>query len=365
MRIEQPNSILEMLQQNSNVEGKGSNTLFAEKSTIAKSKYSDKQSVFIKDSTYLNPALEEKSDLAEVLEDSTALDATDRKNQMAVLSHTTSEEDYAKMQEEGFTLDETVGNTIVTVTDKIKMQVAMGGGDISCFGDDLNAAQLEELTGNAAMAQQLERKLKEADLPVVEENIAACEQAYEQAASLTTLNDGGLKYMIDNQLEPTIENLYKAMHVGNGTYTSATGTIDITSMQMQVETIIKEAGLVVNEQTLADSQWLMEHDIALTVDNLSYLTDLKTYTGTLEAEEVLDAIVTAVAEGNMPQDAVLLPGYDMKSKAEDAVSVTMNATDADIQYLIDRGFELTVKNLKMACKNIKCHFYYKNKIYMF
>lgn len=348
MRIEQQNSILEMLQQNSNVEGKGSNTLFAEKATVAKSKYSDNQSVFIKDSTYLNPALEEKSDLAEMLESTTALDATDRKNQMAVLSHTTSEEDYAKMQEEGFSLDETVGNTIVTVTDKIKMQVAKGGGDISCFGDDLNMAQLEEMTGSTALAQQLEQKLKEADLPVTEENIMACEQAYEQASTLNALSDGGLKYMMDNQLDPTIENFYKAAHSGSANYTAPVNVVDITGMQAQVEGIIKEAGLQVNEQSMSDSKWLMENDIALTADNLKYLTDLKTYTGSLSESELMDAIVTALAEGKGAQDALLLPGYDMRSRAEEAVSIIENASDADIQYLIDRGFELTVKNLKMA-----------------
>lgn len=348
MRIEQQNGILEMLQQNSNVEGKGSNTLFAEKATVAKSKYSDNQSVFIKDSTYLNPALEEKSDLAEVLESTTALDATDRKNQMAVLSHTTSEEDYAKMQEEGFSLDETVGNTIVTVTDKIKMQVAKGGGDISCFGDDLNMAQLEEMTGSAALAQQLEQKLKEADLPATEENILACEQAYEQAATLNALSDGGLKYMLDNQLKPTIENFYKAAHSGSANYNASANVVDVTGMQAQVEGIIKEAGLQVNEQTMSDSKWLMENDVALTADNLKYLTDLKAYTGSLSESELMDAIVTALAEGKGAQDALLLPGYDMRSRAEDAVSVIENASDADIQYLIDRGFELTVTNLKMA-----------------
>ena len=348
MRIEQQNGILEMLQQNSAVEGKGSNTLFAEKATVAKAKYSDNQSVFIKDSTYLNPALEERSDLAEVLESSTALDATDRKNQMAVLSHTTSEEDYAKMQEEGFSLDETVGNTIVTVTDKIKMQVAKGGGDISCFGDDLSAAQLEEMTGSKALAQQLEQKLRESDLPVTEENLAACEQAFEQAATLQTLNDGGLKYMLDNQLAPTVEHLYKAVHSGSANYTASAGDVDITGMQAQIESVIKEAGLQVNDQTIADSKWLLANDIALTANNLEYLSDLKAYTGTLSESELMDAIVMALAEGNGAQDALLLPGYDTRSRAEEAASVIENATDADIQYLIDRGFELTVKNLKMA-----------------
>ena len=57
MRIEQQNSILEMLQQNSGVEEKGSTAVFKEKMSVSKSKHSDTQSVFIKDSTYLNPAL--------------------------------------------------------------------------------------------------------------------------------------------------------------------------------------------------------------------------------------------------------------------------------------------------------------------
>ena len=186
MRIEQQNGILDMLQQTGNIESKGSNLLFAEKAAIVKSKYSQNQTVLIKDSTYLNPALEKKEDIAEDMESGMALDAADRKNQMAVLSHTTSEEDYAKMQEEGFSLDETTGNTIVTVTDKIKMQIAKGGGDISCFGDDLSKVQLEEMTGSAALAGQLEQKLKEADLPVTEENISECFNAYGLASGMTS-----------------------------------------------------------------------------------------------------------------------------------------------------------------------------------
>lgn len=347
MRIEQQNGILDMLQQTGNIETKGSNLLFTEKAAAAKSRYSENQTVFIKDSTYLNPALERKEDLAEDMESGMALDAASRKNQMAVLSHTTSEEDYAKMQEEGFSLDETTSNTIVTVTDKIKMQVAKAGGDISCFGDDLSKAQLEEMTGNTALARQLEQKLKEADLPVSEENLTECLKAYELAAGLSPLTAGGIKYMLDNQLSPTVANFYKAAHSGSASYVSS-GTIDISGMQDQISGVIKEAGLPVNEQTMTNSSWLMANDIALTADNLSYMNDLKAYTGAASSEEMLDAIVTALAEGKAPQDAMMLQGYDMKSRAKDALSVIENATDADIQYLIDRGFELTIKNLKMA-----------------
>ena len=349
MRIEQQNNILEMLQQNSGVEEKGGTAIFKEKVSVAKSKHSDNQSIFIKDSTYLNPALGEKNDLAEEVGAGTSLDATSRKNQMAVLSHTTSAEDYKKMQEEGFSLDTTNGNTIVTVTDKIKMQIAKAGGDISCFGDDLSAAEIEALTGNAALTSQLEAALKEADLPVTEENMKECMEAYYLADSLNPLTEGGLKYMLDNELQPTFENFYKAAYIGSANYAAPVAEkADFFGMKKQIEGIIKEAGLPVNEQTLADISWLLANDIALTTKNLSYLEDLKAYTGTLNGEELVESIVNALAEGRMPKEAMLLPGYSNLERAQHAVSVIENATDADLQYLIDKGYELTIANLKMA-----------------
>lgn len=348
MRIEQQNSIIDMLQQNSSIEEKGGAAIFKEKMSVSKSKHSDNQSVFIKDSTYLNPALTEKNDVAEDIGTGTSLDATARKNQMAVLSHTTSAEDYEKMQEEGFSLDATNGNTIVTVTDKIKMQIAKAGGDISCFGDDLSTAEIEAMTGNAALASQLEAALKEADLPVTEENIKSCMEAYYLADTLGSLSEGGIKYMLDNELKPTVENFYKAAYSGSANYTAPTMESNFFGMKKQIENIIKEAGFPVNEQTLEDSSWLLLNDIALTTTNLKYLEDLKAYTGEFTGEELVHAVVTALAEGYAPKAAILLPGYSNVERAQEAASVIENATDEDLQYLIDKGYDLTVSNLRMA-----------------
>ena len=58
MRIEQQNNILEMLQQNSGAE-KGSNALFVEKATVAKSKHSDNQSVYVKANRYKQQKMDE------------------------------------------------------------------------------------------------------------------------------------------------------------------------------------------------------------------------------------------------------------------------------------------------------------------
>ena len=348
MRIEQQNNIIEMLQQNSGVEDKGGMGIFKEKIAASKSKHSDSQSVFIKDSTYLNPTLAEKEDIAEEIGMGASLDATARKNQMAVLSHTTSEEDYQKMQEEGFSLDTTTGNTIVTVTDKIKMQIAKAGGDISCFGDDLSAAEIEEITGNAALASQIEAALKEADLPVTEENMKSCMEAYYLADTLGPLSEGGMKYLLNNELEPTVENFYKATYSGSANSVVPAMDNNYFGMKTQIENIIKQAGFPVNEQTLNDCNWLLSNDMVLTTKSLTYLENLKAYTGEVSGDELIHSLVSALAEGKTPKEAMMIPGYSLVERAQEAASVIENATDADLQYLIDKGQELTISNLKMA-----------------
>ena len=80
-------------------------------------------------------------------------------------------------------------------------------------------------------------------------------------------------------MAPTIENFYKAAHVGGGCYTTSGNDVNIKSMQTQIMGIIKGAGIEVNEQAVSDSKWLIANGIALTTDNLSYLSDLRNYNG--------------------------------------------------------------------------------------
>ena len=122
MKVEQyqnqNQSIIELMQQTTKQGETKEVSLFGD--AVKTSDAAGTKSINVKDATYLNPAKEEQNTILEEMEEGTSMDATERKNQMAVLSNTTSGEDYAKMQEEGFSLDATTSNTIVTVTDKIK-----------------------------------------------------------------------------------------------------------------------------------------------------------------------------------------------------------------------------------------------------
>ncbi len=302
--------------------------------------------------TYQKPQQEDKGGTsADVMGQAENIDSALMKKKMVVAANTTTTTDCAKMEEEGFSLQQTEAKTIVTVTDKIKMELAKAGVDISYFGDDLSAEQLEALAGNAVLAQELAGRIKDlqADLPLTAENVEDCKKALEEAGELHKLSEGAVKYMLDNQLEPTIANLYKAQYSGSSVYVSQEeGQLALERMQNQISRIIAQAGLTPDEQTFADSHWLVQNQIPLTPDNLQFLGQLKAMSFPQDRKALLDGMITAISEGRRPQDAVLQPGSTLTAKAEKAVDVIHMAADEDLAYLISQGEPVTIKNLEYA-----------------
>ena len=159
--------------------------------------------------TYGKPEKEENA-LEEIREQASNLDATQMKNEMLFASDHTTGKDAKTMEEDGFSLTDTEIPTVVTETDKMKMQLAKAGVDVSCMGDGLSEEVLTEMTGNPALAAQIANSLTQADLPVTEENLTESMEAVSQTEGINGLSDGAMKYMLDNELPPTIENIYKA-----------------------------------------------------------------------------------------------------------------------------------------------------------
>ncbi|MBO5524546.1 MAG: hypothetical protein J5986_12895, partial [Roseburia sp.] len=305
----------------------------------------------VKDATYLNPAKEEQKTMAEEIEEGTSMDATQRKNQMAVLSNTTSEEDFARMQQEGFSLDQTTSNTIVTVTDKIKAELAKAGKDVSCFGDELTAEQIEAIAGSPELARQLSEAFQKADLPLTEDNLRETVEILGMAGSLSAPSDGAVKYLLDNQLEPTIENIYMAEYSGSGSYYPAP-SVDISSFSAQIQAVIQTAGLEVNEETMETSQWMLENDIPLTPENISYAMALKGMEFPVSEEEIVERAAIAVEEGGRPKDAMVLDGYTLAERAQRAMDIVQSATDEDVAYVLEHGMELTLEGLQQAANRM-------------
>ena len=355
MRIDnqqqQNKGVMDLMPQTGAVEEKNGIQMFADAVKTESCKKSAGTTSFqAKEITYLNPAKEEKKTVIDEIEQSGSMDAGERKAQMAVLAETTSPEDYEKMQEDGFSLDDTTSNKIVTVTDKIKAQLAKAGVDISKFGDDLDLEQLAQITGSPELAVQIANSLREADLPLADDNFKQIAETVNMADSLSALDDGAVKYLIDNRLEPTVRNIYFAEHSASAGYISAEQQ-DISSFLPQVKNVIASAGLEVNDDTIATSKWMLENDIPLTKENLTYAQALRQTGLTTGAEDIAALAAEAVSEGKSAQDAVILSGYTWMEQAKDAVDTVENATDEDLAYIVEKGLPLTLDSLREAAAN--------------
>ena len=279
-----------------------------------------------------------------------------RKNEIAVLANTTSAADYKAMEENGFSINDTDSHTIITVTDKIKAVLAKAGVDISIYGDHLTEEQLQDITGNPAVAQQIMRTLEGNDLPVTAANMQDSMDALSQAVSLDGISGKMMSYLLKNQIEPSISNLYMAQYSGaaNGE-TVGTGMIsdsDFADMQDQISAIIENAGLEVNEETLADSRWLIENQIPLTEENLLSFRDLQELSqqienGEIDWNQLIDRMAKAIGEGKRSGDASMITSQ--RRMEENRLIMTTEAgstmeklgVEADIQSMED-----TVESLK-------------------
>ena len=299
--------------------------------------------------TYDNPTEDGKGTVADVMAQASVMDATLMKNEMLFSGNSATTKDCVGIGEDGFSLCGTDVETIVTETDKMKMQLAKAGVDVSCMGDGLSEKVLNEMTGDPALAAQIAGSLRQADLPVTEDNLTESMEAVNQTEGISGLSDGALKYMLDNELPPTIENVYKAEYSGSASYAAPAGGVgNYDAMETQIESVIEKAGLTVSDGTLSDAYFMLQNDIALTPENLSYLEELKNMDAPLDRQKVLDAVTDAITEGNRPKDAMLIPGYSLKDQAENALHVVTAATEQDIKTVIGSGLELNVRNLAWA-----------------
>jgi hypothetical protein len=305
--------------------------------------------------TYDNPMKpDQKETVAEQYNKKDQLEADNRKNEMVVLSNTTSAEDYKKLSEDGFSLADTDSYTIITVTDKIKATLAEAGVDISGYGDGLSREQLEEITGSTVVADQVIRMLTANDLPVTDANLEGSVDALSQVASMSEISEPAMAYLLKNDLEPSIQNLYVAQHSSSveGTVSVEDAALDFDALTAQMVEIIESAGLEVDDTSIANSKWLVVNDIPLTEENLLYLADLQDLSGQMKADDldwnqIMNSMAKAITDGKRPQDASLITAR--RQLEETRLAMT---SDASVSML-KRGVEIDTQPLEKLVEELK------------
>ncbi len=303
---------------------------------------------------------EELHSVKDLMQDAGQQDVALQRDYMAVMSNSMSTEDFAELQREGYSPGNMEIETQVTILDEIKVTLAESGIVVEGYNDDLSKEQLTEIAGSTGRASQIEDTLKKKDLPVTEETVRQINELWKQAENLKPLSDDAVKYMINNELEPTIENLYKAEYStgneggrqargyyqdGAGYYAKKAETLDWEQLREQAVNIIEGAGLLADEKTMDNARWAVENGIPLTGETITRLGELRSLPLPADDASILNAMVKAVSDGGTPQAASLAQNESIVEKAVALIEDTENISDEAIKETVARNEELTLRNL--------------------
>lgn len=287
---------------------------------------------------------------------------------LTVMSNCVSGEDFAELSKDGYQPCNTDVETAVTVVDEIKATLAEAGVVISGYNDDLAPEVLESITGSEARAQQIVQSFRENDIPVTEENVREVMDAIEKAGELSEPNDGTVKFLVEQGMEPTVENLYLAQHSGSvggekqsygyydqngsGYYAKRAEDYDWEALRGQMEKVLKEAGLQIDQQSMEQAKFLIEEGVPLTADNMRILAGVREIAYPLSEEQVIRAAAAAISDGRTAQQANLAETDSAWKQAVYWKEQADRVSDEAVRAVSESGEELNLRNLSAAQKQI-------------
>lgn len=306
----------------------------------------------------------------EVMLEAEQQDITTRRNYMAVMSNTMSDEDFARLQKEGFHPGSTDIETVVTIVDRIKAALLKGGTQVVGYTDTISDDALKNITGSEAYAQELKKQFAERDIPLTEENITAVTEAWNMLSQTDDMTEGGVKYMVENDLELTPENIYTARYssVGDGNkqgkgyyaageiagyYARKPEEIDFEKLRPQMEKVIEEAGYPLDEESFADARWLVEKGIPLNEDTFSLLRDIRQQHFPVSYEEFASAASCALADGVNPAKAELGRDHTYVEEAVELKEKIDSVEEKAVDIIIAKELPLTLKNIFAAQDSLR------------
>ena len=270
--------------------------------------------------------------IEEVMTDAENLDVNAYRDYMIVMSNCLSTEDFTKLQNEGINPENTDFREVVSIVDHIKTALIKGGTEVAGYTDDISKKTLEEITGSEVYADELARSFARKDIPATRENVEAVEDGFKQLSEASPLQDGGIKYMVENNLKPTVENIYAAKYSGGndatkqsrgyynagevaGYYAKKSEELNIEQIMPQINNVIERSGMEITEENINSAVWLVDKGIPLTPETLGSLNDIKSLELPMSHAQFVDHATDAILDGISITKADLTQHGSLRSRA--------------------------------------------------
>ncbi len=286
---------------------------------------------------------EELKSAEDIAEAAAATNVSLQRDYMAVMSNSMSDEDFAKLMEDGVNPTQIPAGETVTNLDKIKIKMAEAGTTIAGYNDDLTEDDIKAVLGNSINASKvIADTLEASDLPATKDNVAGIKETVMMAGNLKPLSDEAKAYMITEELPPTVENLYKAeysagapAHASAGVHFDGAATYagseytksSWDDLKDQAAQIINEAGIENTDEAIEDAKWIATHEIPLTADTIKAYGQVKDIELPVSPQDLIAAMTVAIEEGKSPAEADIFTTKSLYVQAGEILEKFMNMDD--------------------------------------
>ncbi len=241
-------------------------------------------------------------------------DMANYRNQMTVMSHTMSDEDFARMQEEGYDPAEMDPAEAVTILDKIKSELVKAGVHVEGYTDAIDEQTLAAAVGSDVLARSMVSSFVKRDIPADEQNVEKVLWALDVAERLGVPTQDTYYFMAVNEMSATLKDFYVASASGaqvnkeaanlyfgeeiKGYITKNVGAgenpLDLTA---ETDKLLTRMGMEAGADEMEAASWLIENNVPVDKNAVYRMKDILAVPFPLKEEYVIEAATAAIADG--------------------------------------------------------------------
>lgn len=259
---------------------------------------------------------------------------------------------------EGFNIMDSSPDEMVSIIDKIRVELAMHSDDYVAYGTGVSKSTIEKAAGVAGVSSDVVERLSGAGVSIDEDSLREAQAALDKASGIVELSEKAKYYMISNDIAPTIDGIYKAEMSVAGLPQNSGYQIsfqEFNAMRPQIESLIGKSGLAVNLKNLNNAQELINNNIPVTEKTLKYkaMLDTLNLAGLSDADgqsRVLDKIADQMAIGGEASDTPLTNDPSIWENVKSAIVTLADASYDDIMNVISSGKHLQYQVLRWLCR---------------
>ncbi len=272
--------------------------------------------------------------------ESAETDVQNMRNQLTVMSHTMSDEDFAKMQKEGYDPADMKPEEAVTILDKIKSELVKAGVHVEGYTDSLDKDTLAAAMGSEALARSMAENFAHQDIPLEQSNVDKVLNALNMAEQIGVPDESTYYYMAANNGFAVLRDFYFASASGSkveleqnsqyfgeavkgyitknvGSPEEAGSSADL-NIEDEIDKLMERQGLEASQEERKVAAWLIEKGLPAEKATIERMKEVFAVPFPLREELVIQTAAAAIADGIPVEEKNLA---DPTSNLEKAVAL--------------------------------------------